>query len=290
MICQGTRRGAALRGGIGRAGTVLLLLPLAALLLFSFFVPILTFLAQSFVRGDEAAEPYGRVLQDPTFLRVGLRTLEIALVTTVLSFILGFPVAMLIARAKGWVAALATACVVIPLWTSVLVRSYAWVILLQRNGIINNALRDLGLISQPLSLIYTEGAVVLAMTQVLLPFMILPIAATLRQIPPELSRAALSLGAGRTRAFLAVTAPLSLPGVAAGCIMTFVLALGFYVTPALVGGPRQLMLATLISQQATELLDWPLAAALATVLLVFSLGITLGFRRLLGADKAMAHG
>ena len=156
-----------------------------------------------------------------------------------------------------------TACVLMPLWTSVLVRSYAWIVLLQRNGIVNNALLDLGVDHQPLRMLYTEGAVIIAMTHVLLPFMILPIYSALRSIPPDLDAAALNLGAGTGAAFFAVTLPLSLPGVFAGSLMIFMLALGFYVTPALVGGPRTLMIATLIGQQATELLNWPFAGALS---------------------------
>jgi mannopine transport system permease protein len=171
----------------------------------------------------------------------------------------------------------------------VLVRSYAWIVLLQRNGIINNWLTEWGMIDRPLALLHTESAVLMAMSQVLLPFMILPIYSTLRNIPQDLTRAALNLGASRTRAFLSVTLPLSLPGVAAGCMMIFVLALGFYITPALVGGPRTLMIATLISQQASELLNWPFAAAISSILLVLSLGITIAFKRLLGVERMVAH-
>ena len=138
-------------------------------------------------------------------------------------------------------------------------------------------------------MLYTEGAVLMAMTHVLLPFMVLPIASALRSVPPELPKAALNLGASRFRAFWSVTFPLSLPGVFAGCLIVFVMALGFYITPALLGGPRTLMIATLISQQAIDLLNWPFAGAISFVLLAMSLGITVVFKRLLNLERVVAN-
>jgi mannopine transport system permease protein len=193
-------------------------------------------------------------------------------------------------RLKGWSAAIVTACVLIPLWTSVLVRSYAWIVLLQRNGVINNALTDAGLITEPLRLLYTPGAVTVAMTHVLLPFMILPIYSALRSIPDELPKAARNLGADSVHVFFKIIVPLSLPGVFAGSLMTFILALGFYITPALVGGARTLMMATLIGQQTTELLDWPFAGALSLVLLGATILLAIAFRRLLSLNRGFAGG
>ncbi len=178
----------------------------------------------------------------------------------------------------------------IPLWTSVLVRSYAWIVLLQRTGIINQALLSSKLIDEPLRMIYTQGAVIVAMTHVLLPFMIMPIFAALRAIPPEYVQAAMNLGSTRLHAFRAIIVPLSLPGIFAGCVISFVLALGFYVTPALVGGAGSLMMATLIGQQTTVLLDWPFAAALSTSLLVVTLAVVIIFRRTLSLSKGLNSG
>ncbi len=138
-------------------------------------------------------------------------------------------------------------------------------------------------------MLYTPGAVLLAMTHILLPFMILPIYSALRSLPADLPRAAANLGAGRMRIFFAVILPLTLPGVFAGCLIVFVMSLGFYITPALLGGPRTLMIATLISQQATELLDWPFAGAISTVLLALSLGTTVVFKRVLRLDRVVAR-
>ncbi|MBL0936935.1 MAG: ABC transporter permease, partial [Rhizobiaceae bacterium] len=171
----------------------------------------------------------------------------------------------------------------------VLIRSYAWIVLLERNGLVNGALTGSGLTETPLRLLYTNFAVLVAMTHVMLPFMILPIATALRSLPADLPKAALNLGASHLRVFFAITLPLSLPGVFAGCLIVFVMSLGFYVTPALLGGPRTLMIATLIGQQALELLNWPFAGALSLVLLVLSLGVTIAFKRLLKLDRVVAH-
>ncbi|MBN8941865.1 MAG: ABC transporter permease [Rhizobiales bacterium] len=278
------------RGRLSLSTSLVLLSPLVILLGVGFFWPIVALLFQSVSRPTWTAAHYLRLFEEPLYLQVIFRTIWISVCTVAITLGLAYPIAMLMAQAKGWVAGIIAALVLLPLWTSVLVRSYGWIVLLQRNGIINNALRDLGMIDRPLSMIYTEGAVLVAMCHVLLPFMILPIFSTLRNISPDLTKAALNLGASRFRAFYSVTLPLSLPGIFAGCLMVFVLALGFYITPALVGGPRTLLIATLISQQATEFLNWPFAGAISTVLLVLSLGVTIAFKRILGVERAASHG
>jgi mannopine transport system permease protein len=183
--------------------------------------------------------------------------------------------------------AVVTAAVLLPLWTNVLVRSYAWTILLQRKGIINTVLQGLGIVEQPLPLLYTEAAMVVAMTQVLLPFVILPLYSTLRNVPSELSRAARNLGASSRRTFLHVTLPLSVPGLVSGGVLVFVMALGFYITPALIGGPRALLIGPLIYQQATQLVNWPFAAALGVVLLAITLALIGLLQRTFGLQRVI---
>jgi mannopine transport system permease protein len=277
------------RGQLSRRLSLLLIAPLVILLAWTFFLPIARLLLTSFTEPTFGLSNYARLLAEPLYVQVFIRTLWIATACTVLTLVIGYPVAMLMARHGGKFAMIATLCVLIPLWTSVLVRSYAWVIVLERNGLINSFLMARGWISTPLKMLYTNGAVVMAMTHVLLPFMVLPIATALKSVPPDLPKAALNLGASHARVFWSVTLPLSLPGVFAGCLIVFVMALGFYVTPALLGGPRTLMLATLIGQQALELLNWPFAGAISLVLLTLSLGITIVFKRLLKLDRVVAH-
>ncbi|MBX4917894.1 ABC transporter permease [Rhizobium bangladeshense] len=267
--------------------TLVLIAPLMLLLAGGFLYPIGRLISLSVMAPGFTFEYYQRILSEPLYLDVLLRTLQTGGIVTATSLLLGYPIAFLMARAKGKSAMIVAAAVFVPLWTSVLVRSYAWIVLLQRSGIVNGLLIEAGVIAGPLKLLYTEGAVILAMTHVLMPFMILPVSNALRTIPPEYIQAARNLGAGPVRAFMRVTLPLSLPGIFAGCVMCFILAIGFYVTPALVGGPGALMMATLIGQQTIVLLDWPFAAALATVLLATTLVFVLAFRNALSISKGM---
>ncbi|MFB6421480.1 ABC transporter permease [Bradyrhizobium tunisiense] len=272
-------------GQLSRCLSLGLALPLVVLLGFAFLLPIGKLLLGSVFAPEATAEHYVRIAREPAFLRILLRTIQTTAVVTISAFILGYPVAIMMSRLQGRAAALVAACVLIPLWTSVLVRSYAWIVLLQRNGIVNNALKSWGLIDQPLRLIYTEGAVILAMTHVLLPYMILPIFSSIKSIPPELDRAARNLGASSWRSFVSVTLPLSLPGIYAGAIMVFILSLGLYITPALVGGPQNLTIATLIGQQTTDMLNWPFAGALSGLLLAVTLALVGAFKRFLRLGK-----
>jgi len=175
--------------------------------------------------------------------------------------------------------------ILVPLWTSVLVRSYAWMVLMGRHGLINEALLALGMIDQPLHILNTPRATQIAMIHILLPYMVLPIANALRQIDPSLPRASSGLGATPWSTFRQITLPLSMPGVAAGTLLVFVLALGFYITPAMLGGPREITLSMLIAQQV-EQLNWAYAATLSTVLLATTLLIIAGLSRLPGVGNA----
>ena len=277
------------RGQLSVTLSVVLVTPLLLLLGWAFFLPIGRLLLTSMTQPVLNLDNYRRLIEEPLYRQVIFRTVWIALVCAAGTLLLGYPIAALMARPGRVMAKVAVVCVMVPLWTSALIRSYAWIMLLQRKGVINTVLQDWGLITRPLSMLYTNGAVLVAMTHVLLPFMILPIYSALKAVPADLPRAALNLGAGPARTFFEVTWPLSLPGVFAGCLLVFVMSLGFYVTPALVGGPQTLMIATLIAEQATTLLNWPFAGAISAVLLALSLGMTVGFKRLLRLDRVVAH-
>lgn len=267
------------------AVSLLLVSPLMALLVVGFLYPVARLVQLSFADG---AEPYARLVRSRLYINVLTDTVLISAAVALLCLVLGYPVALAMARLRRRASLLVAACVFISLWTSVLIRSYAWVVLFQRNGLVNDLLMAAGLTGGPLRLLYTHGAVVLAMTHILLPFAILPIQATLRSLPADLTRAASNLGATPIRSFLLITLPLSLPGVFAGTLLCFVLALGFYITPALVGGPNSMMMATLIGQQTLVVLDWPFAAALSTLLLTVSLLLVAVFRRALAHNKGFS--
>lgn len=262
-------------------------MPLGCLLGGAFFYPVAGLLLESFGAGAPNLANYQRVFAEPLYVAVLLRTLRVAALVAALSLLLGYPVAYYMTKCRGWTFALLTAGVLLPLWTNALVRSYAWTILLQRKGIVNTLLQELGLVDHPLPLLYTEPAMIVAMAHVLLPFVILPLYSALRNIPGELARAARNLGADPRRTFLHVTLPLSLPGIASGGMLVFVMALGLYITPALIGGPRALMIGPLIYEQATQLVNWPFAAALAVVLLAVTLALIGLLQRTFGLQRVI---
>ncbi|MBR0678665.1 ABC transporter permease, partial [Roseomonas alkaliterrae] len=219
---------------------------------------------------DLRRDAAGALVQAPEesriFRAVLARSLWIALLVTACCLALGWPLAWLIATARGWVATALLAAVMLPFWISLVVRTAAWMVLLQREGVVNAALGAFGI--GPLPLMMNRFAVVLGMVHILLPFMVLPLVAAFRALDPRLPRAAASLGAAPWRVFLRVTLPLALPGLGAGCLLVFIQALGFYVTPALLGGPNDQMLAWFVGFYATRSVNWGLAAALSILLLV----------------------
>ncbi|SFH33349.1 MULTISPECIES: ABC transporter permease [unclassified Ensifer] len=200
-----------------------------------------------------------------------MRTFWIAALVTFACACIGFPYAIIAASLEGWKRDLMLGAVLLPLWTSLLVRTAAWFLLLQEQGLINDLLRAIGLIDAPLTLIFNRTGVIIAMTHVLLPFMVLPIYSVLITIPKNLMPAAASLGARPLRAFLRVLLPLSLRGVASGALLVFISAIGYYITPALIGGPGDQMISSIIAFYATGSANWGMAGALGVVLLVATL-------------------
>lgn len=236
--------------------------------------------------GQDAAGDIIRVAESQAvFLDILGRTLWIAGLVTAATLLFGFPTAYVISLAPARVAGFMLLMVLLPLWTSLLVRTTAWVVLLQTDGVINQVLLSLGLTTEKLQLMLTRFGTVTAMTHIQLPFTILPILSVMKSIPEGQMRAARSLGAAPFFAFWRVYAPQTLPGVAAGCLMTFILSLGYYITPALVGGPRDQMVSNFIATYINRDLNWGMAAALACLLLVMTLSIYLLFLRLVGAER-----
>ena len=213
------------------------------------------------------------------------RTLQIGLVVTIACLVLAYPLAYKLASLREGTANLLMILVLLPFWTSLLVRSAAWIVLLQREGPINGLLQRLGLIEAPLTLVFNRAGVLIAMTHVLLPFMVLPLYAVMRGIPKSHVRAALSLGAPPFTAFRRVFLPQTVPGIGAGALLVFILALGYYITPALVGGANDQMIAYFIAFFTLQTVNWGMAAALASVLLLAVTALYLVYARLVGVDK-----
>ena len=235
---------------------------------------------------DLTRDASGQIERAPEASRIYLdvlaRTLGISLTVTLICLALGFPVALLLTQVRQRTADWLMILVLLPFWTSLLVRTCAWLVLLQREGLVNSALLQLGLISQPLTLIYNRTGVLVAMVHVLLPFMILPLFGVLKGIPPHYMRAASSLGAPPAVAFVRVYLPMAMPGVAAGSLMVFILALGYYITPALVGGGSDQMLSYYVATYTTDTGNWGLAAALGLLMLGCTLALYALAHRLSG--------
>jgi putative spermidine/putrescine transport system permease protein len=227
----------------------------------------------------------GAPREEAIFVQVLGRTFAIATAVTVLCLLLGYPLAYVLATAPTRIANVLLVLVLLPFWTSLLVRTSAWIVLLQHEGVLNSALLEGGLIQAPLEMLYRRAAVYTAMTHVLLPFMVLPLYAVMKTIPPVHMRAAMSLGATPTAAFWRVYAPQTLPGVGAGVLMVFIQALGYYITPALVGGPDDQMLSYFVAFYASRTINWGMAASLSLSLLAATVALYYVYDRLVGIDR-----
>ncbi len=253
------------RGLLGELRLVLLAVPAVLFLILVLFAPLASLVSLSVASGTFS--PYQKALGDPLYLYVIGLTFSIALATCALCLILGYPVAYFLATSRGLVLGAGFICVLLPFWTSLLVRTYAWMALLGRNGVINRLLLDWGMISEPLPLLYNFGGVLVGTVHVLLPYMIFPLYAAMIRIERDVILAAQGLGAGPFRIFWRIYLPLTLPGLFAGCALVFILSLSAFITPALLGGGRVIMIANIIQTQVSQFLNWPFASALSAIVL-----------------------
>jgi putative spermidine/putrescine transport system permease protein len=252
----------------------LFIVPAFALLGLLFVLPLVWFFTGVFAEADgvaDLADWFATVLTSRAVVTAMITTNWISLLVTAITLLVGYPIAYYLATHTGWRFALVLFCIIVPYFTSVIVRTYSWMVLLGRNGIINQVLQSAGIIDSPLPLLYNKAGVLIGMTYVLLPYMILTLYAAMRGIDPSLTRAAYGLGAGPIYTFWRIYFPLSLHGVISGSLIVFILAIGFFITPALMGGPGDVMIAMLIERAVEITLDWMSAAIMALVLL----GVTL---------------
>lgn len=268
------------RGAARRDNALGWLAPALILILLFFVVPVLSLLARSVLEPTPGLQNYAELLGTSTYLRIFLNTFLVSGVVTALSVLIGYPVAWALAVMPERWSRLVFAIIILSMWTNLLARTYAWMVLLQRTGVINKVLMGLGITQQPLALVNNLVGVTIGMTYIMLPFIILPLVGVLRSIDPQVLRAAALCGANSWQCFTRVLLPLSLPGIAAGGLMVFVMALGYYVTPALLGGTANMMLAEMVAQFVQSLVNWGMGGAAAFVLLVVTLvlyGIQLRF-------------
>jgi putative spermidine/putrescine transport system permease protein len=246
----------------------LLVLPLAVFLLLVFITPLAVILARSVTDPELGVDNYVDFFGSSVYFDVLVNTFEISGLVTLLTLLLGFPYAYLMTLASPFWRAVLLVAVLVPFWTSLLVRTFAWKLLLDNTGIVNTFLVDQGVIDEPLALIRNQTGVLIGMVQVMLPYAVLPLFAAMRGVDRRLVDAAEGLGARPIVAFWRIFAPLTLPGVVAATLLVFISSIGFYVTPALLGGPKSMMIGELIVQQLSGVLNWGFASALAVVLLV----------------------
>jgi putative spermidine/putrescine transport system permease protein len=273
------------RHGRGEAMTIgLLVAPAALYLLVLFIIPIGYMLLLSVTDPTLSLHNYVRLFTVPLYTNVMLNTFKVSLIVTLTCLALGYPLAYVIARRNDWVALIFLIAVGLCFWTGFIVRTYAWLVILGHDGPLSAFYAFAGL-GRPPQLLFTSFSSTLGMTHILLPYMVFALYAVMRRIDPAYLRAAESLGARPFAAFRDVFLPLSLPGVVNGCVLVFTICLGFYITPILLGTPRDMMISQLINQQIEDLLAWGFASAIATVLLAMTLLLLAVYNRFAGLDR-----
>ena len=243
--------------------------------------------------GDDGAfslEHYARMVESKAYARVFRTTFEVSFLTTAICVLIGYPLAYFLAQLPPRAAALCMLTVLLPFWTSLLVRTYAWLVLLQRKGLLNRWAIDMGLWDEPAKLVHNLNGTLIGMVHIMLPFLVLPLYGSMKAIDGDYMKASANLGAGPVRAFWDVFFPLSLPGLFAGALIVFILCLGFFVTPAVLGGGRVIMVSMQIADTIELFYNWGAASALGAVLLLVTLAILLAASRLLRLDRVLGGG
>lgn len=275
----------------GRGGLIATVMPGLVYLLIFFVAPLAIVIAYSFARatpggGVEAAFTFANYARAANGVNLGVlaRSAWLALLTTAISLVVAYPVAWAVRTMSRRTQLLALAVLVIPSWMNLLVKNYAWIVLLRRQGVINTLLARLGVTDGPLPLLFNDGAVLTGLVHTYLPFMVLPLCAALERMDWSLVEAARDLGAGRWPVFRRVVLPQTVAGAIVGCILVFIPTLGAFVTPDLLGGPTSLMVGTLIENQVLMVRDWPFASALSVWLMLLVGLFLVAYRRLAPSD------
>lgn len=266
-------------------GLYILLAPPVLFLLVFLFIPFIQVILNSFFDPEFTLAHYKRFFQESAYYLVLWNTIKISLIITLVTLLLGYPVAYMLVIVPNKIRNILFIFILLPFWTSFLVRTYAWIVILQNEGIINQMLIKYNIVDEPLLLVHNTTGVVIGMSHVLLPYMILPLYSVIKGINFDLVKAAQNLGASPTMSFIKVFLPLSIPGIAAGSILVFVVAIGYYVIPALLGGAQDTMISQLIAQQISGQLNFGFGSAIAMVLLVVIFIILYLFNRFFGIKR-----
>ena len=255
----------------------ILLIPGIVLLITFLLIPLISMIIPTFnINGSLSLEQYIEYFKDDYFMKILIRTLRIAIISAVICMILGVPTAYFISKSSKKIRGLLMVLAIFPTLTNAVVRSFAWMNILGKNGVINKTLLFLGIINEPLNILYTEYAMIIGTIYIFLPMMIISLVGVMENINPELSEAAESLGANKVMAFFKVTFPLSIPGLIVGTVLVFTGALTAYTTPQLLGGNKNTVLVTMIYQKTMALSDWNGSAVVATIMILITLVVMKG--------------
>ena len=263
----------------------LLLAPALVALLLLFVYPISSIFLRSVFSPDFTLKHYLYFFETPLYGRVLWITFQISILSTLSSLMVGYPIAYVLLRARPGVRNFFFLAITLSFMISLLVRNYSWIFMLQRNGVLNMVMGYLGLIDQPLKLLHNKFSVMVGMTHIFVPYMVFPIYSVMTGIDLNLEKAAQNLGASRWQTFWRISFPLSLPGIGAGALLVFIMALGYFITPALLGGRKEQMLSNLIQIQVVDLLNWPFASAMSVILLIATLIVFSIYNRYLGVER-----
>ncbi len=263
----------------------LLMSPALVALLLLFAYPISRILVKSLFDPHFTLKHYAYFFSSPLYIRVMWITIELSILTTFTALVIGYILAYVLRRARPGVRNIFLLAIVLSFMISLLVRNYSWILVLQRNGVVNIILKYFGIIDHPLTLLHNRLGVIVGMTHIFVPYIAFPIYSVMMGMDLNLEKAAQNLGASRWQTFWRVTFPLSLPGIGAGALLVFIMALGFFITPALLGGRKEQMLSNLIQIQVVDLLNWPFASAMSAILLVVTLVIFFIYNHFLGAER-----
>jgi spermidine/putrescine transport system permease protein len=275
------------------ANNFLIMLPSALWVICFLFIPLILIFVYSFsTRGEGGTivasyglHNYEHFITTSIYARTIIKSIIIGFEVTLVCLIVGYLPAYYLARLTTTRRVILIILLIVPFWTSVIIRTYSWMLVLGNRGAINYYLMKWGLIQEPLRLLFNEASVILGLVHIMLPFMILPIFTCIDRLDASLVDASMSLGAGKIRTFIEITLPLSLPGVSAGCLLVFIISVGAFLTPAMLGGPKDTMIAMLIQQNFLMLFDWPFGSAAAIIYLILVLIIVYFFNRVIGLDK-----
>ncbi len=269
-----------------------LTLPAVLLVVVIIFIPVGWLFYMSFLSDDGSfsLEHYNRMLESKAYGRIFYTTFEVSFLTTGLCILIGYPLAYFLSQLPPRAANLCMLTVLLPFWTSLLVRTYAWLVLLQRQGLLNSWAMDIGLWDEPVKLVHNLTGTLIGMVHIMLPFLVLPLYASMKSIDKDYIKAAANLGATPIQSFWTVFFPLSLPGLLAGSLIVFILCLGFFVTPAVLGGGRVIMVSNQITANIELFFNWGAASALGVVLLVTTFAVLFAASRVLQLDRILGQG